>query len=804
MRRLATVFALSIALPIFVTAAAQPSFASPGQITRLPMSNADDMTDSGRFVVFTTDVARVPADTNGLDDVYLLDRSSGSIRRISISSSGAQANGASRDAHISANGRYVAFVSEATNLVPSDTNAATDVFIRDRRARTTRRVSLTDQEKQANGPSIGSSISADGRYVTFHSEAPNLSSSPDPYDDDGIDVRDRVDGTTRQLGYNDEYGSLSDPVISADGRFVVWDVNVNGTSGDCDSSRITIVDRVAGTDGTTIGGDCSYVDDLRISGDGRYVGWSWRPSVPSRPDSPFDDPWPSVVGVLLDRSTGEQSRFPGEGFALPTSAISSFTGGEALREIDTATGRIEVLRVAVPGWDTGFQVIDATGDGSAVLVGTSSPRLVDGDTAVTSDVFLVEAAVPPPTPLLARGKDVEVQTDGKIVVAATVEDPSGDLDVAVLRYLPSGVLDTTFSGDGIRTLDVRGSVEAQAVGVQGDGSILVAMRDPLRAGRIVRLTPTGGLDRSFARNGTFRLDGEPQDLLVQADGRIVVTDTTFSGTTYFCQINDWTGRPCASVRVTRLMPSGALDPTFSGGQALLELGSDDGYGQDLFAAGISRFHGDYYVLTSEGVVRFTGAGVQDTSFGSADTGLPGFARSFCRAQDITIVGGRVVVGGIDGTPHAGDQFCAARFTSAGEPDTSFGVDGEAHVTVAARGRPVQLTGISTDAQGRLVLSGWADPGSAMPQFAVARLTADGTTDSTFSSDGVVRIAAAPGGWSQAANLFVDPSSRPVLVGKAVPAWDRSLEVALVRLTDAGEPDGSFGGGDGRLTTRFQG
>jgi uncharacterized delta-60 repeat protein len=802
MKRLLTVFALGIALPVFVIVAAPPSVAAPGEITRLPITDADDMTDSGRFVVFTTDVARVPGDTNGMDDVYLFDRSGGSIRRISVSSSGAQGNGASSQAHLSGNGRYVVFVSDATNLVPSDTNGATDVFIRDRRAGATRRISLTDQEGQANGPSFGSAISADGRFVAFHSQAPNLSDFPESYDDDGIDVRDRVEGTTRQLGFNDFYGSLSDPVISADGRFVVWDVNVNGTSGDCDSSRITIVDRVAGTDGTIVGGDCSSVDDLRISGNGRYVGWSFRPTVPSRPDSPFDDPWPSVMGVLLDRTTGEQTQFPGEGFALGTSATRSFTGGDALRAIDTATGRIEVLRVAVPGFETAFHVIDASGDGSAVLVQTSSPRLVTGDGAVTPDVFLVEAGVPPPTPLLARGKDVKVQADGKIVVAATVEDATGDLDVDVLRYLPSGVLDTTFSGDGIRTLDVRGSVEAQALAVQSDGKILVAMRDPLREGRVVRLTPTGVLDRSFARNGTFRLDGEPADLLVQADGRIVVTDTAWSGTTYFCQINEQTGRPCASVRVTRLMPSGALDPTFAGGQSLLEIGYDDGSGQDLFAAGISRFQGAYYVLTSEGVARFTGAGVHDTSFGSPSSQFPGFTRSDCRAQDIAIAGGRVVVGGIDFMDNRGYQFCAARFTSIGQVDTSFGVGGEAKVAVTARNRPVALTGIRPDAQGRLVLGGWADPGSAMPQFAVARLTAGGTIDGTFSSDGVVRIAAAPGGWSQAANLVVDPSSRPVLVGKAVPAWDRSLEVALVRLTETGAPDGSFGGGDGRLTTRF--
>jgi hypothetical protein len=135
-------------------------------------------------------------------------------------------------------------------------------------------------------------------------------------------------------------------------------------------------------------------------------------------------------------------------------------------------------------------------------------------------------------------------------------------------------------------------------------------------------------------------------------------------------------------------------------------------------------------------------------------------------------------------------------------DTSFGVGGESKVAVAARNRPVQLTGVVADAQGRLVLGGWADPGTGMPQFAVARLTPGGTIDGTFSSDGVLRIAAAPGGWSQSANLVADPASRPLLVGKAVPSWDRSLEVALVRLTADGAPDGSFGGGDGRLTTRL--
>src|SRR5436190_19567409 len=502
MRRLTAVVALGLVLPTFGVVVPSPLLAAPGQITRLPIAGADDMTDSGEFVVFTTAAARVPGDTNHMGDVYLLDRSSGSVQRISVSSSEAQANGPSRDAHLSGNGRYVVFNSDATDLVPGDTNGASDVFIRDRWAGTTERISLTDAGGQTNGPSTGSAISAGGRYVAFHSQAPNMSPSPESYDDDGIHVRDRVAATTRQRGFNEDSGSFSDPVISADGRIVLWVLNAYGTSGDCDWARITIVDRVAGPDGTVVSGDCSRVDDLRVSGDGRYVAWSWSPTVAGLPDSPFNQPWSRTTGVLLDRTTGERTQFPGSGVALPTSASRSFTGGDALRAIETTTGRIGVLRVAVPGAtsETGFRVIDALGDGSAVLVRTSSPRLVARDTSVTPSVFLVDAAAPLRTPLLARGRDVKLEVDGKMVVAATVEDPTGDLDVDILRYLPSGVLDTTFSGDGIRRIDVRGPVEAQAVAIQGDGKILVAMRTPLRQGRVVRLTPTGAFDGTFANN----------------------------------------------------------------------------------------------------------------------------------------------------------------------------------------------------------------------------------------------------------------------------------------------------------------
>src|SRR5436305_1591988 len=95
-------------------------------------------------------------------------------RRVSLSSTGAQANGDSLHAAISADGRVVAFESVATNLVGGDTNAVSDVFVRDRKTHKTKRVSVSSAGAQGNDLSESASISADGRFVAFESVATNL------------------------------------------------------------------------------------------------------------------------------------------------------------------------------------------------------------------------------------------------------------------------------------------------------------------------------------------------------------------------------------------------------------------------------------------------------------------------------------------------------------------------------------------------------------------------------------------------------------------------------------------------------
>src|SRR5262245_42753596 len=117
----------------------------------------------GRFVAFSSDASDlVPGDTNGCVDVFVHDRLTGETARMSVDSSGIEGNDKSDLPSIAANGRFVAFESLATNLVPGDTNAARDVFVHDRETGQTTRVSVTSGGIQGNAGSYTPSISADG------------------------------------------------------------------------------------------------------------------------------------------------------------------------------------------------------------------------------------------------------------------------------------------------------------------------------------------------------------------------------------------------------------------------------------------------------------------------------------------------------------------------------------------------------------------------------------------------------------------------------------------------------------------
>jgi hypothetical protein len=192
---------------------------------------------NGRYVVFNSNAGLAPNNL-GVDAVYVRDRQTGTLEKVSVNSSGVAANNASGDylingkrdaAVISGDGRYVVFKSNATNLVAGDTNGLNDVFVRDRQTGTTQRVSL---DKDGNQLSDGSydygfynlQLSEDGRYLSFNSKTPNLVAE-DTLKTDDVFIRDLQAGTTtRVVNYNvatDSDGNINDHVaISRDARYV--------------------------------------------------------------------------------------------------------------------------------------------------------------------------------------------------------------------------------------------------------------------------------------------------------------------------------------------------------------------------------------------------------------------------------------------------------------------------------------------------------------------------------------------------------------------------------------------------------
>jgi Tol biopolymer transport system component len=263
---------------------------------------------NGRYVAFVSDATNlVPRDTNRLFDVFVHDRVTGKTQRVSVSSAGRQGYGESDQAAISAHGRYVAFSSLASNLVPRDSNRNEDVFVHDRRTGKTQRVSVSSSGKQSKGPrgragSVSPVISGDGRYVAFGSAASNLVPGDTNRVPD-IFVHDRVTGKTQRVSVSSAgaqaNGDSADAAISPNGRYVAFDSFAsNLVPGDSNGAGdVFVYDRV--THRTLLaslsssgeqGNDTSYSDAGFLSADGRYLAFSsWASNL-----APDTNPNPDV------------------------------------------------------------------------------------------------------------------------------------------------------------------------------------------------------------------------------------------------------------------------------------------------------------------------------------------------------------------------------------------------------------------------------------------------------------------------------------------------------------------------------
>ncbi|MEU5583237.1 RICIN domain-containing protein [Streptomyces huasconensis] len=204
------------------------SVASGGAQTK-PASDAHGasaVSADGRRVAFVSHAADlVPGDTNGYSDVFVRDLQTGTTQRVSVTDSGGQGNSGSSEPSISADGRHVAFESGSSNLVPGDTNNSGDVFVRDLQTGTTQRVSVASGGGQGNFGASAPSISADGRHVAFESFSATLVPG-DVNNEWDVFVRDRQSGTTQRVSEtgegNDGYDNSTAPVISSDGGHIAY------------------------------------------------------------------------------------------------------------------------------------------------------------------------------------------------------------------------------------------------------------------------------------------------------------------------------------------------------------------------------------------------------------------------------------------------------------------------------------------------------------------------------------------------------------------------------------------------------
>ncbi|MEX1195092.1 MAG: hypothetical protein WED85_08540 [Dehalococcoidia bacterium] len=269
----------------------------------------------GRYVAFMSGaVDLVPDDNNGMQDAFVRDRQAGTTERVSVDSSGVEGDQHSGAVGISGDGRYVVFQSNANNFVPGDNDNDSDIFVHDRQTGDTEIVSVDSSGNHGDASSFGpAAISADGRYVAFYSGATNLVTGDmnDVYD---TFVHDRQTGDTERVsvdGSGDE-GDFNTfgPTISSDGRYVGFDTRSvlvpDDLNGEVD---VYVHDRQTGdTERVSVdsageeGSDASFYG--HISGDGRYVAFESRAI-----DLVLGDTNGDVADIYIhDRQTGETER----------------------------------------------------------------------------------------------------------------------------------------------------------------------------------------------------------------------------------------------------------------------------------------------------------------------------------------------------------------------------------------------------------------------------------------------------------------------------------------------------------------
>ena len=355
------------------------------------------LSGDGRYLAFSSaNSTFVPGDTNGTEDVFIKDLQSGLVQRVSVNSQAVQGNRQSDSPAISHDGRFVAFRSLASNLVPNDRNGRRDIFVRDRQLGITERVSVTSAGREEKGNALNPAISANGRFIAFHFLGPT-----------SIDIRlrDRKTATTELINLDENGQRLSlsgatspDVSISADGRYVVFQVIPDDVA---NRDGVFLRDRLTGAverQTRDIGGNVLRGYQPVISANGRYVAFYSQ-----------EDALSDYHLLVRDRQTGmfQTASIDPSGTPVATSLTLYTLSGSGrfvaftsdvldVFERDMQTGITERVSVSSNGVDGNERSFDGymSSDGKRIVFESFATNLVPATPLPPPNMFLRETTVP--------------------------------------------------------------------------------------------------------------------------------------------------------------------------------------------------------------------------------------------------------------------------------------------------------------------------------------------------------------------------------------------------------------------------
>lgn len=445
-------------------------------------------TRDGKWVLFSSTASNlVSGDTNGVRDVFLQNTESGEIRRISVSASGAEANGSSNSVAISNNGRFVAFNSAATNLTGTDTNGFTDVFLLDLQTNQLSMITRSSSGGQTNGNSIVNSISDDGRYVVYSSTATNIAAG-DTNGESDVFIFDQQNNTTTKISGGFDGGASAR--ISGDGKFVVY-----ASSANLSYSLLYNMSTGETTDLSSIVG--TQTAGALISADGRYVTY-WASD-----DNPNTIDTNGIADTYL---------------------------------YDRLTGTVELISMDYSGNNiadgTGAYIQGISEDGRYVYYG-SDATIDPNDTNGTTDIFVFDRETRTTRRILgADGQEFNatvnnafVLNGGRVMLSTSASNAVNGVTANAFSQLVMMDLNTAFSSYNSSTR--MGSQVGNQIGLNLGGMGLDQLFWSLKTSSIASIEAAGmsmfAIDNAFNRLTLYRTQvGATVNRLEKASDNIAV------------------------------------------------------------------------------------------------------------------------------------------------------------------------------------------------------------------------------------------------------------------------------------------